>query len=88
MKKLRSIRKIKNLSQAKLARISKVSQSMICDIENEKINPSVKIIKRLASALEVSVAELLEEEESKEENREDSKKLRETFYFHQLSIAN
>lgn len=84
MKKLQCLRKKKNLSQAQLSKLSKVSQSMICEIENEKTNPSIKIIKRLASALGVSVAELLEEEE----NKEESQNFKNDFYSQKLSIAN
>jgi transcriptional regulator with XRE-family HTH domain len=57
---------------------------MICEIENGRTNPSIKILKQLANALGVSVTELLEEEE----NKGEVTKYNHIFYDGKLSIAN
>ena len=43
-KKIREIRKEKGLSMRELARLSTVSSSTMSDIENERINPSIRSI--------------------------------------------
>ena len=53
------IRTEKGLTQAQLAERLNVQQSMISMIENEERNPSVDVLLKLASALGVTVDELI-----------------------------
>jgi len=58
------ISKKKNISFYKIAKNSKVSESYINDIiHGRKDNPSIKLLKRIAATLNVSVQELIEERE-------------------------
>lgn len=62
-KKLREIRRSKGFTMKELSNKSKVSQSYISDLENEKNNkPSIDILNKLAKALEVPLTKLLEVE--------------------------
>ena len=57
---LKALRERKGLTQIKLAKKAKVTQPYIAKIESgAKDNPSLAIFRRLAKALGVSVAELL-----------------------------
>lgn len=53
------IRTEKGLTQAQLAEMLNVQQSMISMIENEERNPSVDVLLKLAAALGVTVDELI-----------------------------
>jgi len=53
------IRTEKGLTQAQLAEMLNVQQSMISMIENEERNPSVDVLLKLASVLGVTVDELI-----------------------------
>lgn len=53
-KKLKSLRKQKKLSQAKLAGKLNVHPTYISSLERGLRNPSLKVIDRIASALEIS----------------------------------
>jgi transcriptional regulator with XRE-family HTH domain len=58
---LRRLRERRDMSQAELARKSKVPQGYISALESgEKKNPGLDVLKRLARALGVPVTELLE----------------------------
>lgn len=57
------------LSQAELARRSNVFQTYISELEANKKQPTYPILKKLAAALSVSIAELLGEQSP--EQRED-----------------
>ncbi|AVX31841.1 helix-turn-helix protein [Carboxydocella thermautotrophica] len=60
--KLRRLRKGRGWSQKQLADIAQIPQSTISEIESGKrINPGVKTIEAIASALGVSVTELIED---------------------------
>ncbi|ACM61502.1 DNA-binding XRE family transcriptional regulator [Caldicellulosiruptor bescii] len=61
-KKLRKLRTQKGLSQQQLAKIAGVPQSTIWYIERENRNPTIKTMKRLATALGVSIEEFLDSE--------------------------
>jgi len=52
-KKLRELRKEKNLTQIALAQQIGVSNSLICDIEAGRTTPSVRTLLRLAKVLGV-----------------------------------
>jgi len=58
---IRHARKVQGLSQLELAKRAKVAQGYISDLEaGTKKNPGIAVLKRLASALGVPVAALLE----------------------------
>lgn len=58
-KNLRSIRKTRNISQSQLAKASGLPKSTINHIETGESSPSVDSVEKLASALGVSIEELL-----------------------------
>ncbi|WCM25926.1 helix-turn-helix domain-containing protein [Sphingomonas sp. QA11] len=59
-KNVRYYREIRDLSQEELALSAGVERSYISDIERGTRNPTVRILGRLAEALEVEPAVLLE----------------------------
>lgn len=59
-KRIRAIRKAKNMSQEELAYQSKTDYSYLNEIEAGKRNPSVKRISEIAKALGVSIKDLFE----------------------------
>lgn len=62
MIRLREIRERRGLTQMELADLAGVSQSIISDIENEYVSPTIRVLQKLAGALGVSVSELLGED--------------------------
>lgn len=59
-KNLRKMRKVKRLSQEKLARLADVANNTIIKIEAGKNqNPTLDTLKKVAKTLEVSVDELI-----------------------------
>ncbi len=60
-KRIANLRKLKNLTLPELAEKSGVSKGYISQLENEIIvSPSVDTVKKLADALDVTIADLLE----------------------------
>lgn len=59
--RLKAIRKALGLSQARLAELSGVSQAYISELEAGCKQPTLTILDKLASALGVSVTELIED---------------------------
>lgn len=61
--KIHTLRTERNMSQAQLAVMAGVTQGYISHLEvGVKKNPSIKVLMRIAQALEVAVDELLEDE--------------------------
>ena len=58
---LKKLRKSKSFSQAKLAELSALSQAYISELESGEKQPTLKVIKKLAKALEVPILKLLED---------------------------
>ena len=58
-KKIRELRKKKELTQEELAYKSELDYSYINQIENGKRNPSVEAVEKIAKALGVKVQDLL-----------------------------
>jgi putative transcriptional regulator len=56
---LRQIRAKKRISQDELAELCGISQQYICKIENEKVNPSILVLVKIANALEITVNDLV-----------------------------
>jgi transcriptional regulator with XRE-family HTH domain len=61
LKNLATFRKAKGWSQQKLSEKSGVSQTYISELEADKKHPTVLIVQKLASALDVALSELLNE---------------------------
>lgn len=59
VKNLKFLRKRKNISQNKLAELSKVNQTTITRWESGEMSPSIDNVNDVANALGVSVADLL-----------------------------
>ena len=58
---LKAVRRQRGLTQSQLAKLAQTSQAYIAYLERgEKKNPSLMILRRLAKALKVTVAELVE----------------------------
>lgn len=57
------LRKKRSLTQAEVAKLTKLSQSTITQIENGKKDPSIETVQKLAKALDVHVAVLFAEED-------------------------
>ena len=54
--RIKYLRDLRGMTQTDLARIAKVSQATVAQIESARKDPSVTTLKKLASALDVSVA--------------------------------
>ncbi|SNR85493.1 Helix-turn-helix [Anaerovirgula multivorans] len=62
--KIRELRKENKLTLKELSKKTDLSISFISDIENERRNPRLDNLRKIASALNVEVSELLGESES------------------------
>ena len=71
MQNLNYLRTKQNLSQAELSRRSSVSQTYISELEANKKQPTYPILKKLAAALGVSIAELIGEQSPKQREEDD-----------------
>lgn len=58
--RLRRLRKTRKLSQYALAKKARISREYVCKLETGRYNATVGTLQRLARALGVPVAELLE----------------------------
>ena len=58
--KLQAVRKLKCMTQKRLAYLSKISQSHISDLESDKESPTLKTVENLADALQTYPGNLLE----------------------------
>ncbi|MHB8077388.1 helix-turn-helix domain-containing protein [Desulfosporosinus fructosivorans] len=71
MQNLNYLRTKQKLSQAELSRRSSVSQTYISELEANKKQPTYPILKKLAAALGVSIAELIGEQSPKQWEEDD-----------------
>ena len=56
---IKKLREIKNISINKLAKLSGVSRSYIIELENnQKTNPTMSTLRKIAEALDVNIKEL------------------------------
>ena len=69
MDRIRQLRKERGLSQAKLAVMADMDPATLNRLEQGKGNPNLKTLERVAGALDVSIAELLEDTSPKAERR-------------------
>lgn len=60
MQNIKLIRKSKKIKQSDLAKSSGISRAYLSELENgKKTNPSTDVLMRIANALDVSIAELM-----------------------------
>ena len=71
MQNLNYLRTKQKLSQAELSRRSSGSQTYISELEANKKQPTYPILKKLAAALGVSIAELIGEQSPKQREEDD-----------------
>lgn len=64
MIKVKEIRQKKGMSQNELSTLAKVSQSLISDIENGRVSPTLRVLQKLADALGIHVNELLKDDDN------------------------
>jgi len=60
---LKKLRIISNYSQMQLAQKAEISQCHLSSLERGVTQPTLPVLKRLAAALGISVAELIDEDE-------------------------
>jgi len=60
---IRKYRRKKNLTQKQLGELLELFNTYLSDIENNRTNPSIKTLKKLAKAMEISYILLLEDTE-------------------------
>lgn len=58
-KRLKEIRKQRNLTQEQLAKMAGITRSYLSDVENSRKNPSIKTVELLASKLNMSLCEFI-----------------------------
>lgn len=56
---IRQQRSKNKISQEKLSELTGISQQFICNIETEKVNPSVETLLKIANALNVTLNDLV-----------------------------
>lgn len=56
-------RKKAGFTQIQLAEKAKISRSYLADVERDRYNPSVETLKAIANALNISISELIQEQE-------------------------
>jgi transcriptional regulator with XRE-family HTH domain len=61
--RIKKLRELKGISQVKLANDSKIAAAYLCELESGvKVNPSIEVLSRIATALGVPVSALLDNE--------------------------
>lgn len=56
---LRQFRAKNKISQEKLSDLTGISQQFICNIETEKVNPSIETLLKIANALNITLNDLV-----------------------------
>lgn len=56
---IKKYRKEKGISQENLANIASIDRTYMTDIENAKRNLSIKVLEKIANALEIDIKQLL-----------------------------
>ncbi|WP_195952238.1 helix-turn-helix domain-containing protein [Clostridium saudiense] len=59
--RIKKFRKENRLTQIELAKSANISRSYLADIENNRYNASVDVLKAIAAALDISLAEILDD---------------------------
>lgn len=82
---IKMFRKKAKLTQMELAQKANISRSYLADVERNRYNPSIDTIKAIATALNVPVTSLINEDDSKNLNQDQ--KLPELTKKDELDIA-
>lgn len=56
---LRQYRAKNKVSQEKLSELTGISQQFICNIETEKVNPSIETLLKISNALNITLNDLV-----------------------------
>jgi transcriptional regulator with XRE-family HTH domain len=64
---IKKCRKNKSFSQERLALLSNIDRTYICDVEKGERNISVDVLEKLANALEIPISELFAQAEKYKE---------------------
>lgn len=59
-RRVRAIRKMRKMSQGELATLAELDRSYVSEVENGHKNFSIKTLEKMAEALNVPIAELLD----------------------------
>lgn len=59
--RIKKFRKENKLTQIELAKSANISRSYLADVENNRYNASVDVLKAIATALDISLAEILDD---------------------------
>jgi len=59
--KIKELRKLKGLSQEKLANLAEIDRTYLPTIEKGERNVSIEVVEKLANALEVKIKDLFDE---------------------------
>ena len=65
-KKVRALRSQKNLTLQEMAKVTKRSVSLLSQIETGKVSPSFSTMRSIADALDISLSQLIVDEEENE----------------------
>lgn len=63
-KNIKTLRKMRKLTQVELANKANISRSYLADVEGDRYNPSVETLKTIADALSVQTSDLLGDSEN------------------------
>ena len=61
--KIKNLRKERKISQKRLAELSGISGSFLCDIEKGRTNPSIVTLQKIANNLNTEIKNFFEREE-------------------------
>lgn len=62
---IKSIRKLKKLTQIELAKKANISRSYLADVEGNRYNPSIETLISISNALNIPISDLFEDHEKK-----------------------
>ena len=74
--RIKKFRKENKLTQIELAKSANISRSYLADIENNRYNASVDVLKSIANALDISLVEILDESTNNTLTTKDNKSIK------------
>lgn len=73
--RIKKFRKENKLTQIELAKSANISRSYLADIENNRYNASVDVLKSIATALDISLVEILDDSTNNTLTTKDNKSI-------------
>ncbi|MDU2492066.1 MAG: helix-turn-helix transcriptional regulator [Clostridium celatum] len=73
--RIKKFRKENKLTQIELAKSANISRSYLADIENNRYNASVDVLKSISNALDISLVEILDESTNNTLTTKDNKSI-------------